>query len=120
MQEIIESAERSEVAINQGDGLKLSFRAVTGKKNSLTELFNDDVLVGIDDVIKLNSKLEEKLGINHSVTDFSFSATLNFSEGRSRDIASFSDLERFDTEMDDRTESAIFRWDYNIQFPGKT
>lgn len=119
MQEIIEKTQKNEVSIVSNEGMKLLFRAVTGKKNSLTEIFHDDVMIKIDDIIKLNTKLEEKLGINHQVTDFSFSATLNFSEGRSRGIASFGDLERFDTEIEDTTESAIFRWDYNIQFPGE-
>jgi len=92
------------------------FRLITGRQNSVVEIFPRPALVNLKDIQELNKNILEKLN-RHSVVPPSFSAIVAYTNNRSEELNNF---DKFDSSImwstHYETESIHLKWDFFTKF----
>lgn len=93
------------------DPIQEVFRAVFSVDNTITELFQKEVTVNIDNIIDLNHSIVEKLKRNN-INNLLFNSLTRFDEGRVKEHGSFEKFISDNWKIPDSIDSIQLNWKF--------
>lgn len=90
------------------------FRVLTVKQDTDTQVFTSDFLIGMKDIATLARSMDEQLR-PYSQLSYTDSATVEFSNNRTKDFQSISDLATANWDKPSTTASVTLRWNLLLE-----
>jgi|GEM_PF-2591925 len=110
----------SEITVStKKEALQQLFRVLVGQPNHAIELFNEPILVGLEDLATLHSQILNKLK-HYDVSADEFSATVVLHDTRYEEFGNWDSLAGKDWRIPEQTTSITLKWRFLVQFRGET
>lgn len=97
------------------DALRGIFRIITGRPNTLTEIYPRPILVSIKDIAELHKQIAEKLS-RYELFGAEFSAVVSYESNRNEEYGSWESFFNNEWSIPEVTDSLVLKWDFLIQF----
>ena len=98
------------------DALKGFFRIITGRPNTLTEIYPRPILISIKDILELHKQIADKLK-HYELYGAEFSAIISYESNKHEEYGSWESFFNNEWSIPEVTDSLVLKWDFLIQFP---
>jgi hypothetical protein len=92
------------------------FRVLTEKQDADTQIYPRNIVIGLRDIKILEKSMNEQL-TPYSNLSYTDSATIEFSNNRTKDFNRISDLENSNWDRSEQTASVTLRWNLLLEHP---
>ncbi len=98
------------------DTLKSLFYLFAGKPDSKYKVFKRRVIIDVNDIRDLNTKIVDKLKMYHTDATIT-SVSISFEKEQSIDFRTWAEFETYDWKKPYRTREVTIRWEFLIDVP---